>query len=123
MILPLPSSFGSVSSEQESFWRVSLTPVFHPFQEEVGVPEVFPLGPKCPGRARLGGCYLHTTHLLPTGPRAAPPLGSAPLRAAATLAAAGSRFWEAIRAAMRRRKAVLGAHSSNCRAAGPPAGV
>ena len=72
----------------------------------MGVLEVFPLGPKCPGRARLGGCYLHTTHLLPTGPRAAPPLGSAPLRAAATLAATGSRFWEAIRAAMRRRKAV-----------------
>lgn len=43
-------------------------------------------GPHCPRY------YLRTTHLLPTGPRAAPPLGSAPLRAAATLAAAGSRF-------------------------------
>lgn len=43
----------------------------------------------------IGG-ELRTTHLLPTGPRAAPPLGSAPLRTAATLAAAGSRFCEAI---------------------------
>lgn len=39
---------------------------------------------------------LRTTHRLPTGPRAAPPQGSAPFRAAATLAAAGSRFCEAI---------------------------
>ena len=78
--------------------------------------------PQGPGRARHGQCYLHTAHLLPTGPRAAPPLGSAPLRAAATLAAAGSRFWEAIRAARGGRQE-LGEHNCNCRAGGPPARV
>lgn len=48
---------------------------------------------------------LRTTHLLPTGPRAAPPQGSAPFRTAATLAAAGSRFCEAIPEVLARRQA------------------
>lgn len=90
-----------------------------------GSPEVFALGFKCLGRARPGKCSLGTTHLLPTGPRAAPPLGSAPLRAAAKLAAAGSRFWEAIWAALGGRQdlRVSGDHGCNCRAAVPPARV
>lgn len=49
-------------------------------------------------------------NLLPTGPQAAPPLGSAPLRAAATLVAPGSWFWEAIQAGT----GELREHDCNC---------
>ena len=42
--------------------------------------------------------------LLPMGPQAATPLGLAPLWVAATLAAAGSWFWEAIQVAWAERQ-------------------
>lgn len=79
-----------------SSWRAPQLPIAQPCRGD-RAPEACALGP--PPRACQAGPPLRTAHLLPTGPRAAPPLGSAPFRAAATLAAAGSRFWEAIRAA------------------------
>lgn len=110
-------SKGSPSSR-----RALLSSHIYTLQEEVGArkSELWTPRPRaCRARPTL---LPRTPHLLPTGPRAAPPLGSAPLRAAATLAAAGSRFWEAIRAARGGRQE-LQEHHCNCRAGGPPARV
>ena len=120
--LPLQSSFGGPSKGSPSSRRALLLSHIYPLQEEVGArkSELWTPRPRvCRARPML---LLRTPHLLPTGPRAAPPLGSAPLRAAATLAAAGSRFWEAIRAA-RGGKQELRERRCNCRAGGLPARV
>lgn len=116
--LPLLSSFRGPSKGNPSSLRALPSPhIYSP--QEGGGPEV--RAPDAEAQA-VPGPALHTPYLLPTGPRAAPPLCSAPLRAAATLAAAGSRFWEAIRAARGGRQE-LGEHDCNCRARGPPARV